>query len=321
MTIVRSRSQYDAVIVGGGPAGLNAALVLARCGRRVLVIDAGKPRNYASKHLHNFLSRDGVDPTRLLTLGREELAGHNVELMSGKVVAARCGRQVFSSRVGGVTETLRSRTLLLATGVKDELPAISNAADFYGHGVHHCPYCDAWEHRGQPMCAYGVGPGGVGLAMSLQTWSPHVTVVTNGVPLTGAERRRANKYDLTVRTDHITELRSARGRLAPTRRDPLGSVGFAPGPPIVVSAMFFNTEKLQRSTLPLRLGCRLNAEGGVVHDRKQRTGVRGLYLAGDASFDVQFAIVAAAEGAKAGVAMNRDMQDWDRTLSIKPADR
>lgn len=306
--------RYDAIIVGGGPAGLSAAVILARCCRSVLVLDAGRPRNYAAMHVHNFLTRDGVPPARLLELGRAEVESYGGQFRRGVVTSGSCEPDGFTIHLEG-DQVEQSRTLLLATGVSDVLPAISNVAEFYGHGVHHCPYCDAWEVRDKPLAAFGEARAGLGLALSLLTWSPQVTIVSNGQPLTAEVRRRARQAGVGVREEKIVRLETERGMTRPGDGDPMGRIVFESGPPLPVAAMFFNTDKVQRSNLAMQLGCKLNREGGVMHDRKQRTGVRGLYLAGDASFDVQFVIVAAAEGAKAGVAMNRDLQDWNLAIA------
>lgn len=303
---------YDTIIVGGGPAGLNAALVLGRSRRRVLVVDAGRPRNYASHHAHNFLSRDGIHPGRLLDLGRRDLVPYDVEFRSGVVTGATCAPEGFVVKIG--REKLRSRTLLLATGVVDDLPEIPNLPGFYGLGVHHCPYCDGWEYRDRRIAVFGRGRRGLGLALNLLTWSRDLVIVTDGERLPVGAVREAEQYGIRVRTDRIAGLFSRRGRAIGTLRDPLGFLSFQSGEDLPVDAVFFNTDKYQRSRLPMELGCRTNDSGGVVHDRKQRTGVPGLYLAGDVSFDVQFVIVAAAEGAKAGVAINRELQERDRAV-------
>lgn len=313
------RKTYDAVIVGGGPAGLNAALVLGRCRRSVLVLDSGRPRNAASRSMHNYLTRDGINPAKLLQLGRAEIARYGVEFRQALVTRAMPTPSGFRVHIKG-DGVIHSRTILLATGVVDELPTIPNVRDFYGLGVYHCPYCDGWEHRDQPLAAYGTGPAALGLAFALRTWSTNITLVTNGQPVSRSISRQAAQYNIPIRPEPITLCLSKGGRDAGTERDRLGSLRFETGPDLKVGALFFNTDKYQRSLLPKTLGCRLNEDGGVIHDKKQRTGVQGLYLAGDACFDVQFVIVAAAEGAKAGVAMNRDMQDWDRGL-LPPRDQ
>ncbi|MBC7836054.1 MAG: NAD(P)/FAD-dependent oxidoreductase [Phycisphaerales bacterium] len=305
--------RYDTIIVGGGPAGLSAALVLGRCRRSVLVIDAGRPRNYAARNMHNYLSRDGINPRELLALGHKELEYYGVHIRRGTVTSATCEgpAQGFSVEVDGEC-CARSRTLLLATGVVDDLPNIPGLRDFYGLGVHHCPYCDGWEYRDQPIAAYGRGKPGLGLALSLLTWSPHITIVTDGHPLTKRELAQAFKLNLSVRPEKIRKLQSVVGDPRPDEEDHVDKVEFESGPPLHVRALFFNTDQAQRSKLPETLGCKVNEQGGVIRDKRQRTGVKGLYLAGDASRDVQFVIVAAAEGAKAGMAINSDLQIEDR---------
>ena len=209
--------------------------------------------------------------------------------------------------------TFRSRKLLLATGVRDVLPPIAEADQFYGRGVHHCPYCDGWEHRDQSLVAYGAGRPAIGLALSLRTWSERVTACTDGKRVAPKDRQRLERNGIALRTEPIARLEGAGGSLQ--------RVVFEAGPPLECDALFFNTEQFQRSALPERLGCE-RAEGNQVrtHD-KQRTRRPGLFLAGDADGDVQFVIVAAAEGARAAVAINRDLQDEDRGEAREPRRR
>ncbi|MDX2114304.1 MAG: NAD(P)/FAD-dependent oxidoreductase [Planctomycetota bacterium] len=305
----------DAIIIGGGPAGLSAALVLGRCRRRVLLIDAGRPRNYAARRFHNFLSRDGEDPAQLLRLGRAEIARYGVELRPDTVTRASCTRGGFEITTAA-GHRASCRTLLLATGVVDELPAIDGAARFYGSGLHHCPYCDAWEYSGRSIAAYGRMHKGIGLGMSLLTWSPNVTVLTDGQKLRAQSRRDARELGLTLREEKIARLEprlpAGPGATDAPPADILGAVVFQTGERLEIDALFFNTGQYQRSALASTLGCSLTKDGGIARDKRQRTGVPGLYLAGDASHDVQLVIVAAAEGAKAGMAMNGELQRRDR---------
>jgi thioredoxin reductase len=238
------------VIVGGGPAGLSAALVLGRCRRRVLVIDEGRPRNEASSALHGYLTRDGIDPNEFLRLGRGEIARYGVEFLNAVVDDARAlppderrGSPVaFEIRTDN-GHALLSRKLLLATGVRHILPAIEGAETYYGRGVHHCPYCDGWEHRDAALVAYGSVRAAAGLALSLRTWSSRVTACTDGEPLAPRDRARLLRNGIAFRTERIRRLDGDGGVL---RR-----IVFEAGPPLDCDALFFNTEQFQHSRLPL----------------------------------------------------------------------
>lgn len=305
--------QFDVLIVGGGPAGLSAALILGRARRRILLCDEGKGRNRFARHMHGYLTRDGISPARFRMLGLAELRRYGVEVREMVVKrvqamsARRRGRRVTGS--GFVAQLaqggkVKARKILLATGVVDELPEIPGLLDWYGHGVFHCPYCDGWEVRDRPVVAYGPGKAGVGLGLALRTWTEDVLVCTDGVGLSRQQQDRLERSGIRWRKDRVERLEGRRGRF--------GAVIFQEGEPARCGAFFFNTGKTQCSELAWQLGCSKNKNGGVAIDRRGRTGIPGLFLAGDASHEVDFVITAAADGARAAVAINRELQDEDR---------
>lgn len=306
----------DVIIIGGGPAGLSAALMLGRCRRAVAVVDAGQRRNSRARAMNGYLTRDGISPRVFIRQAVREAQAYGVEIICEEAVdASRRGGGAF--RVATASgRVLESRKLLFATGVRDLLPRIPGISDFYGVSVHHCPYCDGWEHRDQRLVAFGPGPAAVGLALSLRTWSRRVAACTDGVRLGARQRERCKRNGIAIREEAIAGLEGTHGRLE--------RVKFTSGRSLACDAMFFNTGQLQRSMLPRGLGCELKDDGGFVTDIRQGTGIPGLYLAGDAEKEVQFVIVAAAEGAVAAVAINRELQDEDRgegRRRIRPAKR
>jgi len=290
----------DVIVIGGGPAGLSAALMLGRCRRRVLVLDAGTPRNAASGALHGYFTRDGCPPQELLAAGRRELAQYGVEQGSGRVVAvARAGGGFHVRLEDG--RRLSSRRILIATGVQDRLPAIDGADACYGVSLFHCPYCDGWERRNQRLAVYGRGQSGAGLSLALQTWTDDVVLLTDGpARLTAAARKRLAGRGIGIDQRRIGALRHDNGVLH--------AVLFAQGPELECEGVFFTTGQHQQAAFARELGCEFNRKGTVRTERYGQTCVPGVFVVGDASRDVQFAIVAAAEGAKAAVAINEQFQ-------------
>jgi thioredoxin reductase len=295
---------YDCIIVGAGPAGLSAALMLGRCRRRVLVCEAGEPRNARSTGLHNYLTRDGIAPLDFLRLAREEVRTYpTIEFRGTEVTDARLNDGGFTV-VGADGAELKSRKLLLATGVVDELPEIEGLQALYGISVHHCPYCDGWEWRDEPLAVHGRAEEGAALALGLIGWSSDLVLCTDGPSgLTKKARDQLSQFGIAVREEKIARLEGQRGWLS--------RIIFEAGPPLPRRALFVASGQHQRSGLAQKLGCRFNSKGAVNTGSCEATDVPGLYVAGDASKEAQFVVVAAAEGAEAGMAINKALLKED----------
>jgi thioredoxin reductase len=296
---------FDILIVGAGPAGLSAALMLGRCRRSVLICDTGRPRNGPSRAMHGFLTRDGIAPFEFLALARKELERYEtVQLRHVEVVSAECRPDSRFHATLATGEEVSSRKLLIATGVVDNLPPIDGFAEMFGRSVFHCPYCDGWEIRDRPIAIYGSGERGLGLALELTTWSRDLVLCTDGPSeIDEAGLARLERNGIGVREDKVARLEGTDGLLE--------RVVFENGADLPRRALFFTTGQFQRSDLSIRLGCEFNEKGTVRTGKYETTHLKGLYVAGDASRAVQWVVVAASEGAEAAFAINTDLTKED----------
>jgi thioredoxin reductase len=294
---------YDVIIVGAGPAGLNAALILARCLRKILVFDHGKPRNWKSDNIHGFLSRDGFSPKELLNISKQQLGKYDAEIFHKEVIDADLHENFIITDSSG--NKYHTRKLLLASGLMDIVPKIDGIERFYGKSIHHCAYCDGYEVKDKTIAIYGNGKSGVGLSKLMTIWSQDVVYFSDGQKITKEEEHDLASRGVVVEKSKIRRLEGS--------GDELESIVLENGDVIPRQALFFTTQQYQRSHLADKLLCNFTKNGVVKTDRFQQTNISGLYVAGDAARDVQLAIVAAAEGAKAGVIINQELAEEDIT--------
>ena len=266
-------TRCDAVIVGGGPAGLSAALVLGRARKRVLVVDDDRPANAVSEGVGGLLGHDRVKPADLRESGKRQLEEHaNVELRHGAVGDVERIRDGFV-----LTPTdgppVRTHAIVLAHGLRYDPPPLPGIEALWGKSVFHCAFCDGWEVRDRPLALHASGPGAVRSALVLAAWSNDVVLCTDGAPDPGDGLLAA--AGVRVRTEPIARLAGTDGRLQ--------QIEFSHGPAERRDALFVNTRRDQPNGLAAALGCELTEAGTIVTDADGRTNVAGVYAAGDAA--------------------------------------
>jgi thioredoxin reductase len=291
---------YDTVVVGGGAAGLSAALVLGRARRRVLVVDAGTQRNAPAAHMHGFLSRDGMPPADLLAAARTELLGYGVELVDDLVVEVTTG---FSLRLGEGRQ-VRARRILLATGAVDDLPDLPGARERWGRDFLHCPYCHGWEVRDQPIGVLGTTAGSVDHAHLLRQWSDDVIFFAHTCRITAREREALDARGIPVIDGLVTGLSVVDDRL--------DAVQLGDGRAIPRTAVFIRpAPHVRNDGLIQALGCDVDQAGFVRVDGTGRTSVPGVWAAGNAANPRAQVITAAGEGSAAAIEINTDLVEED----------
>jgi thioredoxin reductase len=284
---------FDVVIVGGGPAGLAAALVLGRMRRQVLVLDSDDPAHGVSDAVHGLFGHDGTPPFELRRTAQEQLRPYeSVVVRKVAVEEAHQTPSGFSVTASGMTS--EAGVLLLATGMRYELPPIEGVAEVWAQGAYHCPYCHGWEVRDRPLAAYGAGAAH--LAFLLTSLSDDVVMLTDGSPdLDPDAAERLRQTGVVIRDDPIARLEAEGGKLA--------RIVFADGSSDERAGLFF-LPTFTPSPLPAQLGCELDESGAVVIDEDGGTSVPGVFAAGDATTDKKAVVLAAAAGSRAAYAIN-----------------
>ena len=290
----------DVVIIGGGPAGLSAALVLGRARKRVVVIDEGKPRNAVTQEAHGFLTRDGIRPGELRRLAMEDLKPYSsVSLIKEAVttITGTDGRFQVSTNEG---QTVEAKKLLFAVGMKDRPLDIPGLAEVYGKSAFVCPYCDGWELRDEPLVVINSGPDLMHFAPLISGWSNRLTFCTHGPDgLTDEERQELGRHQISLHTSPIRSIESMDGIVQ--------QVLLEDGTVIPCRGIFFKPDLVSGSDLPEQLGCEMSDTGVVVVDMFGATNVPGVYSAGDAASRLHQAIAAASSGSMAAAAINSQL--------------
>ncbi|MFG2501233.1 NAD(P)/FAD-dependent oxidoreductase [Streptomyces sp. NPDC048441] len=310
---------YDVVVVGGGAAGLSAALVLGRSRRSVLVIDAGEPRNAPAAHMQGYLSRDGMPPAEFFAEGRRELERYGVEFVRDRVTAVTPdadGEFGLSLADGG---PVHARRVVLATGLVDELPDVPGVAERWGRDVLHCPYCHGWEVRDEPFGVLAQKPFNSHQALLLTQWSKDVTLFLHTVAdadLPDAEWERLAAAGVSVVEGEVAGLE--------IEDDLLTGVRLADGRVVPRSVLFVATKAVARGSLIGALGAEVKdtPHGPYpVVDETGRTSIPGIWAVGNAASPMEQVINAASAGYRAGLMINAELVigDIDATAARRRA--
>jgi thioredoxin reductase len=305
----------DVLVVGGGAAGLSAALVLGRARRTVVVVDAGQPRNAPAAHMHGFLSRDGLPPAELLSTGREEVTGYGVTIVHGTV--GELTRDIDESAFQALLQDgqrLTARRVLVTTGLRDELPDIPGLADRWARDVLHCPYCHGWEVRDQPLGVLWHGPDTVRYAHIVRQWTQDLILFAPDGALTVQDHSSLSARDICVvegEVDHLV-----------IDHDDLTGVALTDGRVIRRSAVFVPPRYTSHSDLLAGLGCEFDDQGWVTTGPNGATSVPGVWVAGNVANPRAQVVTAAGEGSSAAIAINTDLVEAEihAALALTNAD-
>ena len=296
-------SEYDVAIIGGGAAGLSAALVLSRARRRVVVVDAGEPRNAPAAHVHGYLSRDGLPPKELIEIGRREVSNYGGDFVSGVAaeLAPNGGGGFVVVLDGG--RRISARRLLVTTGLRDELPDVRGLRDRWARDVLHCPYCHGHEVADQRLGVLGGTTGAVRYAQIVRQWTENLTFFTPPHCLTDIERSELTARGVTIAEGSVTQL--------VIHDDKLHGIELDDGCVLPCDALFVPPRFVPNNQLLAGLGCSLDIDGWAVADPTGRTSVPGVWVAGNVVDPRAQVITAAGAGSSAAIAINADLVDDD----------
>jgi len=306
MQLNRIDTLFDCAIMGGGPAGLNAALILGRSRRNVILLDNNNPRNAVTQESHGFITRDGIKPKEFREIAHKELGRYPSVIYAKREVTSvtknNNDKQLFELATSENDERYQSKTIIIATGLKDALPNIENISDYYGKSLFHCPYCDGYELRDKPLVVIiGEQVQGFHFIQTIYNWSKDLIVCTNNGEAfqNSAQKDLLENKGIKIIENKIKNFEGKNGQIE--------KIIFENGESVLRKGGFVMPQLIQASDFGKQLGCQYNPLGGIAIDSFGRTNIQGVYAAGDASVIAPAQLViAAAEGVRAA-GVNTDL--------------
>lgn len=294
------KNNFEVIIIGGSYSGLSAAMSLARSLRSVLIIDSEKPCNRQTPHSHNFITQDGHTPKQIAETARQQVLSYDtVTFHHGLVIHGEKTANGFSVKTEA-GNLFTAKKLLIATGVRDLIPANKGFADCWGISVLHCPYCHGYEVHGKPIGLLGNGNIGYEFCKLISNWTKDLTLFTDGKStLTEEQVKKINQHNIKIVEKEIAEFIHENGYVK--------YVLFKDGSQQDVTALFARVPFEQHCSVPAQLGCEITEDGYIKIDDFNKTSVAGVYAAGDNSYMMRAVAAAVAAGSKAGAMLNREM--------------
>jgi thioredoxin reductase len=292
---------FDCAIIGGGPAGLNAALILGRAIRNAILFDNNNPRNAVTQESHGFITRDGIKPQEFREIAHKEISKYPSIIYAKKEVTSVIKNNPLFELVTSDNERYQSKTIIICTGLKDILPSVDNITDYYGKSLFHCPYCDGWELRDKPLVVIiGEQAQGFHFIQTIYNWSKDLIVCTNGDAFRNSAKRLLQNEGIKILENKIKNFVGKSGQME--------KIIFEDGESVLRKGGFVMPQLVQASDFGKQLGYEYNPLGGIIVDSLGRTKIKGIYAAGDASvISPAQIIIAAAEGVRAAAGVNTDL--------------